>query len=172
MTKRKTIDLSAVKTVSFDLGDLLPAELAEHITLGVPIEETGAFVGDAGAIAWQAGRCFVCFKPPGVARNLLSELVLTATPYLVAIGYTPAPAGKTYYKDGGVSMCFGTAGELWVANTCSDDPATGAAARYVFWPTGIFCPIPAGTATVDNYARQQIMALDARLDKIAAGAVG
>jgi hypothetical protein len=146
MTKRKPTDLSAVKTVSYDLGDLLPADLAEHAMLGVPTEETGVFVGDTGAIVWQAGRAFVCFKPPGVRRNLLQELVLLPTPHLVAIGYTPAPAGVVYYIDGGVTMCFGTAGELWVFNACSPDPTTGSQCRAVFWPTGIFCPVPAGTS--------------------------
>lgn len=45
--------------------------------------------------------------------------------------------------------------------------------RQLYVLAGAFPPSAvAGTGTIDTYARQQIAALDARLDKIAAGAAG
>lgn len=121
-----------------DLFDLLPAELAERV-LGVD-ELTGSFVGDAGGIAWQNNRAFVCFKPPGQQRNMLYELVVSPSARLVPIGETPG-----YFKDGGCAICFGPSGEVWVLNTCSPDPKTGSVARPVLWRTGIFVGALVGT---------------------------
>jgi hypothetical protein len=116
---------------ALDLFDLLPAELARVLSTD---ELTGSFVGDAGGIAWQNNRAFVCFKPPGSQRNMLQELVLSPSARLVPIGTTPG-----YFKDGGCAICFGPGGEVWVLNTCSPDPTTGSIARPVLWRTGIFC---------------------------------
>lgn len=123
---------------ALDLFDLLPAELAERV-LGTD-ELTGSFVGDAGGIAWQNNRAFVCFKPPGQQRNLLQELFLSPSARLVPIGETPG-----YFKDGGCAICFGPGGEVWVLNTCSPDPKTGSIARPVFWRTGVFVGALVGT---------------------------
>lgn len=120
-----------------DLFDLLPAELAR--VLGTD-ELTGSFVGDAGGIAWQNNRAFVCFKPPGQQRNVLQELVVSPSARLIPIGETPG-----YFKDGGCAICFGPNGEVWVLNTCSPDPKTGSIARPVLWRTGVFVGALVGT---------------------------
>lgn len=121
-----------------DLFELLPAELAERV-LGTD-ELTGSFVGDAGGIAWQNNRAFVCFKPPGQQRNMLYELFDLPTRRIEPIGETPG-----YFKDGGVAICFGPGGEVWVLNTCSPDPKTGSVARPVRWRTGVFVGALVGT---------------------------
>lgn len=93
----------------------------------------------------------MCFKPAGNPRNILYEVNLT-TWTLVPIGTTPAPAGKTYYKDGDPCLFFHpTTGELLVFNFCSPDPTTGAKAEPVIWQTNIFCP--GGAGTEDTVAR-------------------
>jgi hypothetical protein len=122
---------------TLDLFDLLPAEIARTLSTD---ELTGSFVGDAGGIAWQNGRCFVCFKPPGQQRNLLQELILAPSVRLVPIGLTPG-----YFKDGGCAIAFGPGGEVWVLNTCSPDPATGSVARPVLWRSGVFVGALIGT---------------------------
>jgi hypothetical protein len=196
-------DVTPEVSATLDLFDLLPADLARTLSAD---ELTGSFVGDAGGIAWQNGRCFVCFKPPGQQRNMLQELILAPSVRLVPIGLTPG-----YFKDGGVAICFGPGGEVWVLNTCSPDPATGSVARPVLWRTGVFVgslvgtpgprgpqgvPGPIGPAgpkgatgatgpvgpsggvsqttlnLLEAELRALIAALDARLDKIAAGAAG
>lgn len=125
-----------------DLFELLPEELARAVIATLATDElTGSFVGDAGGIAHQNGRAFVCFKPPGQQRNMLYELIVSPSVRLVPIGLTPG----AYYKDGGVAITFGPGGEVWVLNTCSPDPATGSVARPVLWRTGIFVGALVGT---------------------------
>ncbi len=159
--------------IALDLFELLPEAQARPATL-TETELAGKFVAD-GAIAWQNGRGFVFFKPPGDQRNKLYE-VLLAPVRLVPIGYTPGP----YFKSGACSLTFGPGGELWALDTCSPNPATGGDARPVLWQTGIMvgAPVPAGgvtsaqLATVKADLEKKITALDGRLDKIAAGAQG
>jgi hypothetical protein len=118
-----------------DLFELLPEELAQAVIATLATDElTGSFVGDAGGIAWQNGRAFVCFKPPAQQRNMLWELIISPSVRLVPIGLTPG----AYYKDGTCTVTFGPGGEVWILNTCSPDPATGSVARPVLWRTGIF----------------------------------
>src|SRR5688572_26597633 len=130
-------DVTPETSAALDLFDLLPAEIARTLSTD---ELTGSFVGDAGGIAWQNGRCFVCFKPPGQQRNMLQELILAPSVRLVPIGLTPG-----YFKDGGCAIAFGPGGEVWVLNTCSPDPATGSVARPVLWRSGVFVGSLVGT---------------------------
>jgi hypothetical protein len=125
-----------------DLFELLPSALAEAAIATLATDElTGSFVGDAGGIAWQNGRAFVCFKPPAGQRNMLYELIISPSVRLVPIGLTPG----AYYKDGTCTVTFGPGGEVWVLNTCSPDPATGSVARPVLWRTGVFVGALVGT---------------------------
>jgi hypothetical protein len=118
-----------------DLFELLPSALAQAVIATLATDElTGSFVGDAGGIAHQNGRAFVCFKPPAQQRNMLYELIISPSVRLSPIGLTPG----AYYKDGTCTVTFGPGGEVWVLNTCSPDPATGSVARPVLWRTGIF----------------------------------
>jgi hypothetical protein len=130
-------DVTPEAVATLDLFDLLPAEIARTLSTD---ELTASFVGDAGGIAWQNGRTFVCFKPPGQQRNMLQELILVPSVRLVPIGLTPG-----YFKDGGCAIAFGPGGEVWVLNTCSPDPATGSVARPVLWRSGVFVGSLVGT---------------------------
>lgn len=128
-------------------------------------ELSGPFVS-TGPLAIRGGRIFAAWKRPGEQRNMLFEIKPGLAP--IALGFTPG----TYYKDGECALAFDDlSGELLMLNFCSPDPATGGAARPVLWRTGIVIQA-GGSTSVDAYARQQVAALDARLDKIAAGAAG
>lgn len=116
--------------LAIDLYDILPADLADAALSADEIG--GAFVSDAGGLAWRGGRAFCAFKPPGSQRNMLYELFLGTKPSVIPIGLTPG----TYYKDGGCCLAF-LDNELVMLNMCSPSPTTGAAARPVLWRTGV-----------------------------------
>lgn len=190
-----------------DLFNLLPEDLADRAATLTEAELTGSYVGDAGGMAWQNGRCFTFFKPPNSKVNVLFELILTTPERLVPIGPMPGAA-----KDGGCTMVIRhDTGEVVILNASSPNPDVGAQARQVLWETGIFVgafvgtpgprgpqgvpgiqgvpgprgaqgipgpPGPAGGVTqvqlnmLEEELRALISQLDARLDKIAAGATG
>lgn len=128
----------------------------------------GPFVAE-GAMKGQGTRLFVLFKPAGNQRNMLYEVNRTNWT-LTPVGTTPAPVGKTYYKDGAGALAFDpVTHELLVFNTCSPDPTTGAKAEPVIWQTGIICP-PAtgGGSAVDTTARTAAQKAQTTADQAAA----
>jgi hypothetical protein len=125
-----------------DLFELLPSALAQAVIATLATDElAGSYVGDAGAVAWQNGRCFTCFKPPNSKVNILFELVFSPLKRLIAIGPMPG-AGK----DGGCALTIRhDTGEVVVLNASSANPDVGNQARQVLWETGIFVGALVGT---------------------------